>query len=149
MKSRTQIACVLMLLLPLGCAPVFPSKQSVAMPDTTKPIENTKKARLYVFRPSHEAGAWGIRVYDGDTKIGVLLDSGYLCWERDPGEVYLHDDAENKSQFLLTVEAGHVYYLHQATHKGWTKPRTNYEEIPEEKAQEYLRVCQPAKLKLD
>lgn len=143
----------LVLLLSVGCAstdsnkPTFKTTQMVAMPDTSKSVVNTQKARIYLMRPSVFGGLASMKVFDGETQIGNIRGNSYLCWDRDPGTLELHDTAENKSHMELKVEAGHTYYILQKVRMGWIKPCSDLSEIPEDEAQRYLATCKAAKIK--
>jgi hypothetical protein len=124
----------------LGCAT---SSQFAPIPDMTKKIDNPQKARIYVLRPSVDAQACKISVYDGDEKVGQTAGEGYLCWERDPGVTEVRDNSENKAHVEINAEAGHVYYILEELSSGWVKFRSKLNELSEEDGLNYLHKCKP------
>lgn len=136
-------SCVLTLLV-AGCAS---SVQYVRMPDLTKKIEDPTKGRIYVMRPSSFGYAVGMNVSDSGNPIGSTGAKGFLCWERDPGDVIVSSTSENTSRVSLDVRAGASYYVLQNIRMGIWLARTELEVINEEQAEKDLKKCQPAKFK--
>ena len=128
------------LALSVGCWTPR-SRQSFRIPDLGRPIEDAGKARIYVIRASSVSGAFRIAVYDGDQRVGSTGPETYLCWEREPGEMFLHDKAENNSKLMLNVEAGKVYYILQRMHMAYGWARTTLEELSEQDGLKYLKEC--------
>src|SRR4051794_23704836 len=121
-------SCVATLLF-AGCAS---SIQYVHTPDLSKKIEDPAKGRIYVMRPSSLGYAVGMNVSDGGNPIGSTGAKGFLCWERDPGDVVVSSTAENTSRVSLAVRPGNSYYVLQNIRMGIWLARTDLEVISEE-----------------
>jgi len=146
MRTRSRLLLIAVpLVLGIGCA--TPSSQLAAIPNLAQKIDNPQKARIYVLRPSVFGKNFKMRVYDGDTKIGLTTGESYLCWERDPGVVDLRDNSENKAQIEINAEAGHVYYVLEKLHTGWVKPRSELQELSEEDGLHDLAKCTPPQVR--
>ena len=142
MKRVTSlISCVFALFL-VGCAS---SVQYVHMPDLSKKVEDANKGRIYVMRPTSFGYAISMEVSDGGNPIGKTGAKGFLCWEREPGDVIVSSTAENTSRVSLPVRPGGIYYVQQNVRMGVWMARTDLEVVDEEKAQEKLKKCKPAK----
>jgi hypothetical protein len=136
-------SCVATLLF-AGCAS---SVQYVRTPDLSKKIEDPTKGRIYVMRPSSLGYAVGMNVSDGGNPIGSTGAKGFLCWERDPGDVVVSSTSENTSRVSLAVRPGNSYYVLQNIRMGIWLARTELEVIGEEQAQKELKKCKPATFK--
>jgi hypothetical protein len=136
----TTLAAAFMLT---GCAG---SKQFVPMPDLSKSIEDPSKGRIYVFRPSSFGGAVGMNVADSGNPVGATGPGGYLCWEREPGDVIVSSTAENTSRVSLPVRPGSIHYILQSIRMGIWMARTELEVVDEERAKKELKKCKPAKI---
>jgi len=132
------------LALCVGCATT--SSQFATIPDTTKKIDDPQKARIYVLRPSDYGKGSRMRVYDGDTKVGLTDGVSYLCWERDPGMMALRDNSDNKAHIEINAEAGHVYYVLEKLSAGWWNYRSELNELSEEDGLHDLHKCSAPKL---
>ena len=135
-------SCVAALLL-AGCASTV---QYVHMPDLSKKIEDPAKGRIYVMRPSSFGYAVGLNVSDGGNPIGSTGSQGFLCWERDPGDVIVSSTSENTSRVSLAVRPGGSYYVLQHLRMGIWIARTELEVVSEEQGQTELKKCKPAKV---
>lgn len=134
-------SCVAALFL-VGCAS---SVQYVRMPDLSKKIEDPTKGRIYVIRPTTFGGAVGMNVSDGGNPIGSTGPEGFLCWERDPGDVVVSSTSENTSRVSLAVRPGGSYYVLQHIRMGIWLARTELEVINEEQGELEVKRCKPAK----
>ena len=139
MKRTIQLCGLIMvLLLGVGCAS---TQQRVPFPDQDVRIEDPSMARIYVLRPSSVGGAVTMRVRDNDQEIGSTGPRGYLCWEREPGEVELVGRAENTFRLPLSVEAGEVYYIEQQVRMGILFARNRLRKLNEERGKGLLERC--------
>jgi hypothetical protein len=143
MKSPVALTASLAVLLLAGCAG---SKQFVPMPDLSKPVADTSKGRIYVLRPSSLGGSVGMNVADGGNPIGSTGPKGFLCWEREPGDVIVSSTSENTSRVSLPVRAGSIHYVLQNIRMGIWLARTDLEVIDGERAKKELAKCKPAKI---
>ena len=78
-----------------GCAS---TTQYVPLPDQSKRIEDSNKARISVVRPTSFGRAVSLKVRDGDRLIGNIGPNKYLCWEHPVGQMELIGKAEGKSK---------------------------------------------------
>jgi hypothetical protein len=143
MKPALALATCAVALQLVGCAG---TKQFVPMPDQSKAIEDPSKGRIYLMRPSSYGGAVGMNVADGGNPIGSTGPGGYLCWEREPGDVIVSSTAENTSRVSLPVRPGSIHYILQRIRMGIWMARTELEVIDEEQAKKELKRCKPAKV---
>lgn len=140
-RILTLAACACSLLL-VGCAS---TKQFVPMPNQAQSIENTNKGRIYVMRPSALGSAVGMNVADGGNPIGSTGPGGYLCWERDPGDVLVSSTSENTSRVALAVRPGSIHYVLQNIRMGFWVARTDLEVLDDVRGKKELARCKPAK----
>jgi hypothetical protein len=140
--SLILINCAAALLL-AGCAG---TKQFVPMPDLSKTIEDPSKGRIYLFRPSSFGGAVGMNVADGGNPIGSTGPGGFLCWEREPGDVVVSATSENTSRVSLPVRPGSIHYILQSIRMGIWIARTELEVVDEERGRKELKKCKPGKV---
>jgi hypothetical protein len=89
--------------------------------------------------------AVSLSVSDGGNPIGKTGPGGYLCWEREPGDVIVSSSSENTSRVSLPVRAGTVHYILHHLRMGMWIPGTELEVIDIEKGTNTLRKCKPAK----
>ena len=143
MRSPIALSCSLAALLFAGCAG---SKQFVAMPDLTKPVADPAKGRIYLLRPSSSGGSVGMNVADNGHPIGSTGPKGFLCWEREPGDVIVSSTAENTRRVSLPVRAGSIHYVLQNIRMGIWMARTELEVIDAERGALELKKCKRAKL---
>ena len=135
-------SCVAALFL-AGCAG---SRQYVPMPDQSKTVEDPSKGRIYVMRPTSFGGAVSMNITDGGNPIGSTGAGGYLCWEREPGDVIVSSSSENTSRVSLPVRAGSIHYVLQNIRMGIWIARTDLEVVDEERGKKELKKCKPAKV---
>ena len=65
---------------------------------------------------------------------------------QDPlSDVVVSSKSENRSEVMLTVEQGEVYWIWQRVRPGVLYARVILEEITEEEGQEKIKKCKPAK----
>src|SRR5262245_27633075 len=101
--------------------------QSVPMPLSGSNVP-TDRCRVYVAREDTTAGSLrNVRVFDGDTEIGVIHEREFLCWDRKPGrgvgrlvfEGLSLDTAAVENVFDLPREPGTIgYYAIRIVHSG-------------------------------
>ena len=125
-----------------GCAS---TTQFAPFPDQAKRVEDPSKARIYVVRTASVGGSVSMKVTDGPTLIGKTGPKGYLCWERDPGEMDLVGKAENTARFPLKVEQGMVYYIEQGVHMGILFARNDLKALTEAEGKAKVAKCKPPK----
>jgi hypothetical protein len=127
----------------VGCAG---TKQFVPMPDQSKAVENPSKGRIYVMRPQSLGYAISMSVADGGNPIGSTGSKGYLCWEREPGDVIVSSTTENTSRVSLPVRPGSIHYVLQNVRMGVWVARTDLEVVDETRGKAALKKCKPAKV---
>jgi hypothetical protein len=121
-------AAFLSLLLTLFLASCAGSGyQRVAMPLPSASVPGDR-CRVYVAREKTAAGSIrNVRVFDGDTEIGVIHEDEFLCWERKPergvGRLVFEgispDTAAVENVFDLPREPGTAgYYAIRIEHSG-------------------------------
>lgn len=140
---RNILICGIIVALGAGCASTV---QYADFPDQTVPVEDPDKARIYVVRPSSLGGAVSMRVSDGEHVIGKTGPKGYLCWERNPGDIEIVGKAENTARLPLTVEAGTVYYVQQHVRMGILFARNRLTLLTEAAGKAEVSKCKPPKL---
>jgi hypothetical protein len=126
-----------------GCASTL---QRVPMPDQAKAVENPAKGRIYVMRPSDAGSMIRMDIVDGAELIGHTGPGGYLCWERDPGDVVVASRSENTSRVSLAVRPGTVHYVLQHIRMGLWLKRTDLEVVDEERGRTELNRCKPPRV---
>lgn len=141
--SKVVLLLGTIIALSSGCAS---TKQLVPLPDQTKTIEDSSKARIYVLRPTTLGSAIAMTVWDAETKIGSTGPNGYLCWERTPGETEIRSRSENTVALPLTCKAGEVYYIGQHVRMGILFARTKLSVLPNEEGKEKTSKCKPPKV---
>ena len=145
MKRIVALPCCVAALFLAGCAG---TKQFVPLPDQTKAIDDPTKGRIYVMRPSSLGSAVGMNVADGGNPIGKTGPKGFLCWEREPGDVVVSSASENTSRVSLPVRPGSVHYIVQHIRMGFWIARTDLETVDEERGRKELKKCKPPKLQI-
>ena len=101
--------------------------QRVPMPLSGSSVPSDR-CRVYVAREDTTAGSLrNVRVFDGDTEIGVIHEREFLCWERKAGrgvgrlvfEGLSLDTAAVENVFDLPREPGTTgYYAIRIVHSG-------------------------------
>jgi hypothetical protein len=106
-----------LLLVCVACAGA--GQQSVPMPAAESAIP-AERCRVYLAREDSLPGSLrNVRVFDGDTEIGEIGQSEYLCWDRRAGrgvgrlvfEGASLDTQAVESIFDLPREAGSTTYI--------------------------------------
>jgi hypothetical protein len=143
MKPILTLATCTAALFFAGCAG---TKQFVPMPDQTKSVEDPAKGRIYLMRPSSFGAAVGMNVADNGHPIGNTGPQGYLCWEREPGDVIVSSASENTSRVSLPVRPGSIHYVLQNIRWGIWVARTDLEVVDEVRGSAELKKCKPAKV---
>lgn len=138
------LASCLAALFLVGCASTV---QYVSMPDLSKTNDDPAKGRIYVMRPASLGTSIKMNVADGGNPIGGTRPHGFLCWEREPGDVIVSSTSENTSRVSLPVRPGGTYYIFQHLRMGVWIARTELEVVSEEQGRLQLKKCKPAKLK--
>lgn len=126
-------------------------QQNVAMPVAGSAIP-AERCRVYLAREDSLAGSIrNVRVFDGDTEIGEIGQSEYLCWDRRAGrgvgrlvfEGASLDTQAVESVFDLPREAGSTTYVAiSILHQGH-KPEV--ETLKPEAGKALLATRKPAK----
>ena len=142
MNRITILAGLSAVLMLTGCAS---TKQFVPLPDQSKTVEDPAKGRIYVMRPASVGGAVAMNVTDGGTPIGTTGPRGFLCWERDPGDVIVSSTSENTSRVSLAVRPGSVHYVVQHVRMGIWIARTDLEIVTEDQGKLGLMKCKAPK----
>jgi hypothetical protein len=125
MHFSSSIAGLSLAVLLAGCA--GSGHQRVPMPPLGAGVPSDR-CRVYVAREDTVAGSIrNVRVFDGDTEIGVIQEEEFLCWERKPergfGRVVFEgvslDTLAVENVFDLPREAGSAaYYAVRIQHSG-------------------------------
>ena len=126
-----------------GCAS---NQQFVHFPDQTKVVEDTNKGRIYVMRPTTLGAAISMDVSDDGKIVGSTGPSGFICWEREPGNTVISAKAENTTAVKVDVEAGKVNYIFLHIRFGWVTARNELEIVSEEEGKKVLKQCKPPNL---
>jgi hypothetical protein len=145
MKKLVCLAGCIASLFLVGCASTV---QRVPMPDQSKGVEDSAKGRIYVMRATSFAGAVGVNITDNGVPIGSTGAGGYLCWEREPGDVIVAAAVENTSRVSLPVRPGSIHYIKQDMRMGIWTARTDLEVVDADSGTKILKQCKPAKVKL-
>jgi hypothetical protein len=130
-------------LLFAGCAS---TQQFVPFPDQAKVVEDPTKGRIYVMRPATVGAAISMDVADSGKIIGSTGPHGFLCWEREPGDIVVSSKAENTSAVKVSVEAGKVNYIFQHMEFGWISARNRLDIVTEDEGKKVLKECNPPKM---
>lgn len=135
-------------LLLVSCS--GPGHQRVPMPREGS-AQPTDRCRVFVAREDTHAGSLrNVRVFDGDTEIGVIDEDEFLCWERLPqrgvGRVVFEglspDTRAVESVFDLPREAGTAgYFAIRILHSG-RKPEVT--QISEAEGKALIAARAPA-----
>jgi hypothetical protein len=144
MKKQLYLAGCIACLFLVGCASTV---QHVSMPDQSKAVEDPAKGRIYVMRPSSFGAAVSMNITDNGAEIGSTGPGGYLCWEREPGDVILSSSSENTSRVSLPVRSGSIHFVRQNIRWGIWVARTDLEVLDETEGAKVLKKCKPAKIK--
>ncbi len=127
----------------IGCASTV---QYVSLPDQKKPLEDSSKCRIYVYRPSTYGYSNALTIADGNQVIGRIGPVGYLCWERDPGDICINGNAENTSTVTITAKKGGVYYIWERIEMGIFQPRNELEIVEPNRGKAEMKDCSPPKV---
>lgn len=136
MKTKITSITMFLVFFVTGCAK-FRCWQAIPFPDQSKVVENSEMGRIYVMRDTIFADQSQVR--DKDLFVGILTAHYYLCWEREPGPALVSSYYGTKSELVLNVEKGGVYYIHE--HSFW--PAISLELINEKEGKERLGKCYP------
>ena len=92
----------LFVLLLTACAGA--GHQLVPMPSASSSVPGDR-CRVYVAREDTLAGSIrNVRVFEGDTEIGVIDEGEFLCWERTPERGFARVVFEGIGHGLTAVE---------------------------------------------
>jgi hypothetical protein len=130
-------------LLFVGCAS---TQQFVPFPDQAKVVEDPTKGRIYVMRPATVGAAISMDVADDGKIIGSTGPNGFLCWEREPGDIIVSSKAENTSAVKVSVQADKVTYIFQHMEMGWISARNRLDIVTEDEGKKVLKKCNPPKM---
>jgi len=85
MRTMTRRSAFALSLASLLCACATETYQRVPSPRPDAAVP-TDVCRVYIARQDVTAGSLrNVRVFDGDTEIGVLGEEEFLCWDRKAG----------------------------------------------------------------
>ena len=143
MKKLLYVLSIGVLVFGSGCAS---TQQFAPFPDQSKSVEDPSKARIYVVRPTSFAAGIPMKVSDGKTLIGKTGPHGYLCWERNPGDMEVISKAENTARLPLKVEKNKVYYIGQHVRMGILFARNKLSKLAESDGKAKVKECRPPKL---
>jgi hypothetical protein len=124
----------LVVTLCIGCAS---TQQFVPFPDQSKHIEDTSKARVYVFRRWRDDDRRAFTIYDRNVKIGNLGVNGYVCWERSPGPMIVL--FKSPAQPSSIYQSGHITVHVKSNQVYYIKLVMDLEQIEEEEAKGYIK----------
>ena len=141
-----------LLLLGLGsCA--GSGHQLLPMPSLGATVPSDR-CRVFLAREDTAAGSLrNVRVFDGDTEVGVIDEEEFLCWERWPqrgvGRVVFEglsvDTRAVESVFDLPRDAGTTgYYAIRILHSGH-KPEV--ERLRDDAGKALIEARSPAKVR--
>jgi hypothetical protein len=148
--SFTRLLPLLALSLIAGCASQH--RQTIHFPDQRRPIENPEKSRIYVLR---EPWLWNlasrmalVSFSDGDQPVGQIAGRrGYLCWERDPGQVALSSlspGSDKPTRIHFPVTKGKTYYvIERLVPRADGGMTAHLALVDEEKGRQELKKCKP------
>ena len=128
----------------VGCAS---TKQVVPFPDQSNTTSDPNKARIYVMRHiSKRCGMYSSTIWDGPLKIGSIGTSGYLCWEREPGETTIRVMmvTATPASLPMTCEKGRVYYVMNGVEIG-NVGKSLLVPMSQDEGQKLLRTCKQPK----
>ena len=124
MKLLKSLLVVGLVGMGTGCAT---TKQLVPLPDQSRKTLDANKARIYVMRRTGmQSAAIPATVWDGSKKVGSTGPSGYLCWDRVPGNVLIQVDWSGtvSTTMRLNCKQGQTYYvIHRFKMGFWTSFR--------------------------
>jgi hypothetical protein len=143
MKIKFLLFLPIVAFLFTGCSS---TQQFVRFPDQSKIVEDSTKGRIYVMRPATVGAAISMDVADDGKIVGSTGSHGFLCWEREPGDVVISSKAENTSAVKVIVEAGKVNYIFQHMELGWVSARNRLDIISEDEGKKILKECNPPKM---
>ena len=82
MRNLSRLAALGLLSITAGCR--AGAHQNVPLPAQDVSITRADVARIYFVREDGDRRQ-GVKVFDGETEIGVLTPDTFLCWERPGG----------------------------------------------------------------
>jgi hypothetical protein len=123
MRTASLLASLSVLLV--ACAGAGHQSVPMPLPGSSVPSD---RCRVYLAREDTTAGSLrNVRVFDGDTEIGVIDENEFLCWDRRPGrgvgrvvfEGLSYDTQAVENVFDLPREPGTIgYYAIRIEHSG-------------------------------
>lgn len=143
-----RVSLSLLGLLLAACA--GPGHQRVPMPSLDESVPSDR-CRVYLAREETTAGSIrNVRVFDGETEIGVIDQHEFLCWERVPGrgvgrvvfEGLGPQLASVESVFDLPREPGTIGYYSIRIVYGEHKPEIT--PLSNEEGQALIKARSPA-----
>lgn len=126
-----------------GCSS---TQQFVTFPNQAKVVEDPTKGRIYVMRPATVGAAISMDVADDGKIIGSTGPHGFLCWEREPGDVVISSKAENTSAVKVSVQPDKATYIFQHMELGWISARNRLDVVTEVEGKKILKECNPPKI---
>jgi len=150
MSTTLRFAALAFCLLPLACAGT--AEQRVPLPSQKVAVTNPTLTRIYFVREdTAPLQNEGIRVYDGETEIGELNRTSYLCWERPGGRTLGRawyeaiGPGRGRIEGIADLEcaAGSVYYFNVTIGRVDGKPKV--EPLSAEDGRRFVAERRPAK----
>jgi hypothetical protein len=100
------------------------------------------KANIYLFRDEVLGAAIGVPVMFNGKMAGRTGSKTYFFWEVSPGDYELASVAENTSTHRVRAQAGRNYYIWQEMKMGLFQPRTELQEVDEERGKAGVTASQ-------
>ena len=124
-----------------SCAGTMP-KADLALDQRAKALVVPEdKALVYVVRPTSYGFAVGMDLFCDNKKAGTTTGQRYFYMLLDPGRHQFMSKAENKSEQILNLKAGRIYYLEQQVKMGLLKARNNLVLLSAPEGREKLEKC--------
>ena len=126
MESRLPILAAALL-----AACTTTSVQEFAQPDTSVPLQNPSRSRIYVMRAEQVLGsALPARIYEDRDLVGHIMEGSYVCWDGRPGRRLLSavlerrpiDGGDIEGLMDLVTEGGGTYFVKVAFRNSDRKP---------------------------
>ena len=142
---RTLIVwCALMAGVLTGCASV---PMAAVEADTSAKQFHTKTgySNIYLFRNETIGAAITMPVSLDGKIMGKTGPQTYFFWQVKPGKHEIASHTENTSKIIIFAKEGHNHYIWQEVKMGLWQPRSELQEVDEEKGRQGVRECKLAK----
>lgn len=131
-------------LIKKACGPDVDHKTSTDKKQHPLSEAPPDKALIYVLRPTMMGNKVQTKLAVDGQWVGINRGNNYFFFTLAPGEHYFCSQAENKSVFAMTVEAGKTYYLQQKIRMGFMKASNRLELISKEEGEKGLAKSHPS-----